>query len=250
MMRLEKHEYIIFTSLIIAVALVVCATILAGSFIYVQNKDQTIVVTGSARKRIRSDLVVWRTGLSVQADQLSTTYQGLTQNIATVKAYLISKGIAEDQIITSSITTKTVHTKAKAQDSEGNESGPITGYILGQSLEIRSKDVDKVTTISREVTELINQGIVLDSSAPEYHYTKIGELKIEMLAEASKDARARAQQIAASTGNTAGAVRAARMGVIQITAPDSNEVSGYGINDTSSLEKDITVVVNVNFGIN
>jgi uncharacterized protein len=59
----------------------------------------------------------------------------------------------------------------------------------------------------------------------------------------------RAQQVASSTGSSIGSVRQARMGVMQITAADSNEVSDAGINDTSSLEKDITAVVNIGFAV-
>ncbi len=84
---------------------------------------------------------------------------------------------------------------------------------------------------------------------PEYHYTKIAELKKEMLAEAAKDAKQRAEQIASSTGSSIGTVRSARMGVMQITPADSNDVSDSGMNDTSSLEKDITAVVNVSFAV-
>jgi hypothetical protein len=109
--------------------------------------------------------------------------------------------------------------------------------------------VDKVAQIARQATELINQGILLESMPPEYHYTKLGELKIEMLSEAAKDAKERAKQIASSTGSDIGSVRSAKMGVMQITPADSNEVSDYGMNDTTALEKDITAVVNVSFAI-
>ncbi len=107
-----------------------------------------------------------------------------------------------------------------------------------------------IPQIARQSTELINQGIFIESSTPQYIYTKLGDLKIEMLAQAAKDAKVRAEQIANSTGNNIGAVRSAKMGVMQITAADSNEVSDYGLNDTSSFEKDITGVVNISFAIN
>ena len=114
---------------------------------------------------------------------------------------------------------------------------------------MRSTDVDKIARIAREATELINQGILLESMAPEYHFTKLGDLKIKMLAAAAKDAQERAKKIAESTGSGIGSVRSARMGVLQITPADSNEVSGEGMNDTSSLEKDITAVVNISFAV-
>jgi len=208
--------------------------------------DQTITVTGSARKRIKSDLVIWRAGVSYQAPVLADAYRSLSENVPRVKSYLVGKGIPEDQITISSISSQTLH----ARNDQGEDTGQITGYSLRQELEVRSNDVDKIAKIAREATELINQGILLESMAPAYHYTKLGEEKITMLAEAAKDAKVRAERVAESTGSSIGSVRTARMGVLQITPADSNEVSDSGMNDTSSLEKDITAVVNVGFEIN
>jgi hypothetical protein len=234
----------------LAVALVLSSIIGAWAIIRVKSRDQTIVVTGSARKRIKSDLVIWRAGVSYEATQLADAYKSLANDVPRVKQYLISKGIPENQITISSITSQTLHAKSKDSYEEGGEdSGRITGYSLKQELEVRSTDVDKIEKLAREATELINQGILIESSAPEYHYTKLGDLKIEMLSEAAKDAKARAQQIASSTGSSIGSMRSARMGVLQITPADSNEVSGEGMNDTTSLDKDITAVVNVTFAV-
>jgi hypothetical protein len=232
----------------LAVALVLASIIGSWAIIRVKSRDQTIVVTGSARKRIKSDLVIWRAGISYEATQLSDAYKSLASDVPRVKQYLISKGIPENQITISSITSQTLH--AKSADGEGGEeSGRITGYSLKQELEVRSTDVDKIEKLAREATELINQGILIESNAPEYHYTKLGDLKIEMLSEAAKDAKLRAQQIASSTGSSIGSMRSARMGVLQVTPADSNDVSGEGMNDTSSLDKDITAVVNVTFAV-
>jgi hypothetical protein len=137
----------------------------------------------------------------------------------------------------------------KKRDNEGNETSEITGYTLRQQVEVRSEDVDKIAQIAREATELINQGILLESSSPQYSYTRLGDLKIQMLGEAAKDAKVRAEKIADSTGNKIGAVRSARMGVMQITAADSTEVSDAGISDTSSIDKDVTAVVNISFAV-
>jgi hypothetical protein len=99
------------------------------------------------------------------------------------------------------------------------------------------------------ITELINQGIAINSQAPKFLYTKLSDLKIEMIGLASQDAKTRAEQIAKATGNSIGDVRSSRTGVMQVNAKNSTEVSDYGINDTSSLEKTITAVVNVSFSI-
>lgn len=232
-------------AVVVAVALVVSTVI--GGWFFVKGKrgDQTITVTGSARKRITSDLVVWKSAISYQAPVLSEAYRSLSEAVPKVKAYLVGKGIPENQITVSAISSQTLHSK----NSDGTDSSEISGYSLRQELSVRSTEVAKIAQIAREATELINQGILIESMAPEYLYTKIGDLKIEMLAEAAKDAKIRAEQIAQSTGSSIGSVRTARMGVLQITAADSNEVSDYGMNDTTSLEKDITAVVNIGFAV-
>jgi len=232
-------------AVVVAVALVISTVI--GGWFFVKGKrgDQTITVTGSARKRIKSDLVIWRSAISYQAPVLTDAYRSLSEAVPRVKSYLVSKGIAENQITVSSISSQTLH----GRTNEGLESSEITGYSLRQELSVRSNDVDRIGQIAREATELINQGILIESMAPEYIYTQLGGLKIEMLAEAAKDAKVRAEQIAQSTGSSIGSVRSARMGVLQITPADSTDVSDSGMNDTSSLEKDITAVVNVGFAV-
>jgi hypothetical protein len=229
----------------LAIGLVLASLIFGLSFVRARRGDQTITVTGSARKRIKSDLVIWRASVSYQAPVLADAYRSLSENVPRVKQYLIGKGIAENQITISSISSQT----HQVRDSNGQETGQISGYTLRQELEVRSNEVEKIAKIAREATELINQGILIESNAPEYHYTKLGEEKITMLAEAAKDAQLRAQRIAESTGSSIGSVKTARMGVLQITAADSTEVSDSGMNDTSSLDKDITAVVNIGFEI-
>src|SRR3984893_2247413 len=241
----NERSGVFAAGLALAIGLVLGSAIFSWGFMRSKNRDQTITVTGSARKRIRSDLVIWKAGVSYQSAVLSDAYRALSESVPRVKAYMISKGIAENQITISSISSQTLHAKS----SDGEDSGQITGYSLKQELEVRSNDVDKIAKIAREATELINQGILLESMPPAYTYTKLGDLKIEMLSEAAKDAKVRAQQIAQSTGSSIGSVRSARMGVLQITPADSSEVSDSGMNDTSSLDKDITAVVNIGFAV-
>jgi hypothetical protein len=145
-------------AIVLAVALVLATTI--GGWFFVKGKrgDQTITVTGSARKRITSDLVVWRSAISYQAPTLSEAYRSLAEAVPKVKAYMVSKGIAENQITVSSISSQTLH----GRSSDGVETSEITGYSLRQELSVRSTEVEKIGQIAREATELINQGILLE----------------------------------------------------------------------------------------
>jgi hypothetical protein len=145
----------------------------------------------------------------------------------------------------SQISTEKIFKKNK----EGKDTNEIEAYELTQGIEVRSNNVPVVDVVSRESTELINEGIVFVSGAPGYFYTKLDELKIEMLAKATENAKARADNMVKATGNHIGFMRSARMGVFQITPITSTDVSDYGYNDTTSLEKKVMAVVNVGFAI-
>jgi hypothetical protein len=245
MMNGERNNYWLNAGVALALGLVMSSVIFGWFYSKTKKGDDAITVTGSAKKRIKSDLVVWSAGVSAQSAVLTDAYKQLSEQVPKIKQYLVSKGIPEDQMTVSSITT----VPQKRVNAEGVETSEITGYSLSQQVEIRSTDVDKIAKIAREATELINQGILIESNAPQYYYTQIGDLKIEMLGEASKDAKVRAEKIASSTGNSAGPVRSARMGVLQITPADSTEVSDSGLYSTTTIDKDITAVVNISFEV-
>jgi hypothetical protein len=241
----EKNNNLFNIGTALALGLIISSLILGWSYTGAKKGDDAITVTGSAKKRIKSDLVVWSAGVSAEGAALTESYKKLSDITPRVKEYLLGKGIPENQMTISSITT----TPRKGHDSDGNETTEIIGYSLSQQIEVRSNDVAKIEQIAREATELINQGILIESTAPRYYYTQIGDLKIEMLGEAAKDAKERAERIAQSTGNSIGSVRSAKMGVLQVTAADSTDVSDYGVYDTSTIEKDMTAVVNVSFAV-
>jgi hypothetical protein len=236
----------------LSLSIILSSVIASWAFLHAKKLSQTIQVTGSAKKRIKSDLMIWNASVTVESASLADAYGKLSRDVEKTKAFLIHQGVPENQIVISAVSTTPVR-RGKNSPSEsaivGAISGPVTGYSLKQSLGIRSSDIDKITNISRQVTELINQAILLESEEPQYLYTRIAETKVEILAAAARDAKERAQQIAASTGSRVGEIRSAEMGVLQITAADSSAVSGYGENDTKSLEKDITAVVHVTFAI-
>ena len=125
----------------------------------------------------------------------------------------------------------------------------MSSYQLTQPVEVTSSDVDRVADTGRSITDLIRDGVQLESGPPRFLYTHMADLKIAMLAEATKDATARAQQIAGNSNAQLGAIIDAKMGVMQINAIHANDVSGAGVNDETSLEKEISAVVTARFGL-
>ena len=240
---MEKWSPSLAPSLVLGTALVVAASIVSWSAVKIKNSEHTIVVTGSARQRLTADKAIWSVSVAHHAPTLAGAYPLVTQGITRVKAYLVAQGIAETEITSGPIQTQ--HLNVRRPDGSEAEGD----YQLEQSLTVTTKDIPKVEKIAREVTQLINEGIPVESHSPQYIVTNLADAKVQMLAEAARNARLRAQKIAESVGSRIGNVRAANMGVLQITPADSTTVSSEGINDTSSIEKDITSVVTMTFGV-
>jgi uncharacterized protein len=228
----------------LSVALVISSFIGASAIRKLKPPTDALSVTGSAKRPISSDYIIWRVSISSQQPTPQAAYQELKTRTERVQKYLQEKQVPNDVVKLNSIDTSTV-----PEVINGRETGKTLAYRLNQRFEIRSNDVDRISKLSQQSTELINEGIPLVSEPPEYLYTQLAKLRIEMVAEATKDAKERAEAIARSTGSKIGSVQSAQTGVFQITSRNSTEVSNSGIYDTSSVEKDITAVVSVKFAM-
>lgn len=245
-LRVLRNTQVVILGVCIAAATIVASVILSQGFIRViKMTREQITVTGSANKQIISDYVVWQASVTVRDPDLAKGYKRLAADLDKVKKYLLAKGVPEQELIIPQVNTEQLYRK----DEHGNDTNEFMDNRLTQLVEVRSEDVSKLTQVSREVTELIDQDVQLNSGAPEYLYRKLDELKLEMLARATQNAKQRAENMAKATGNKIGMIRSARMGVLQITPNTSTDVSDMGINDTTSLEKKVTAVITASFAI-
>lgn len=238
----KKYIALVLVAVILAAGLITSTLIATNGLIEIKG-SRSITVTGSAKQQLKSDLIVWKGYFSCQSPLMAEAYTKLKEDSEKVKKYLLSKGLKEEELVFSSIDSSPIY----EVNYNGQYTNNIIAYRLSQRVEISSSEVDKITRISREATELMNEGVEFQSFPPEYFYTKIADLKVSMLAEATKDAKNRAEQISGNTGSSIGALKSAKMGVFQITPLYSTEVADYGINDTSSLDKEITAVVTCTF---
>ena len=241
----ERFPQLFWGMIALAGGLVIASALTAGAVKNLRRADDVIEVTGSAKRPIRSDYVVWRLSAATSAPSLQEASAALGGHTQAILAFLRQNSVADSVLTMRAVETEPVYRMLE----NGAATGEIVGYRLTQRFEVRSADVNGVTALTQRANALINQGIPLVSPPPEYLYTKLAEVRTQMLADATEDARRRADAIAKSVGSEIGGVRSARMGVFQITPRHSTEVSDYGINDTSSLEKDITAVVRVSFSV-
>ncbi|TWI80670.1 hypothetical protein IQ13_3349 [Lacibacter cauensis] len=232
---------------IIAVAVIVGLYIIGNAYKYKFKSTETISVTGLAEKDFTSDLIVWSGSFNRYGFELKTAYATLKADEAAIRSYLNSKGIADSNIVFSSIAIN--KNFRRSYDDKGNEiSAEFTGYTLTGNVRVESKDINRVEKLSREITELLERGIELNSNAPEYYYTRLNELKIDLLAKASEDAKTRAETIARNSGGSLGGIKKATMGVFQITGKNANEDYSYGgAFNTSSKEKTASITLKVDY---
>jgi uncharacterized protein len=231
--------------IVIALALIISSALLGGAIRGIKRASDTITVTGSARRPIRSDYLVWKASVSSQKSSMQEAHRDVQRYADRVRSYLRDHHVPDSSVTFMSLETEQIPEFLPG----GHPTGKIAAYRLVQRFEIRSANVDSIAALSRQASDLIDEGIPLETTQLEFLFTRLADLRVEMLGEATTDARVRAQKIAESSGSKIGNVRSARMGVFQITPRNSTEVSDYGVYDTSSLEKDITAVVSLTFAL-
>ncbi len=214
-------------ALLFALAIIIAAFILGNAVINRNRPQGTINVTGLGESNFTSDLIVWEGNFSRESKDLTSAYTDLESDKKAVTTYLKSKGIPEDQLIFNAVSTNPQYQQNYSDD--GRFLGQtFTGYQLNQSLKIESKEVEKVEKISREITELLNQGITFYSQNPRYYYTELESLKLEMIAKATEDATIRAERISENSKGSLGDLISANMGIFQITGQNSGEDYSWG----------------------
>lgn len=228
------------TKFILGLAIIISTLIGAYAYYQIKSFDNTLTVTGSTSKTVKSDHVRWVGSISriVTLDTLKTGYTNMATDIATVQSFLKDKNIPADQIVISAVSMD--------QNYDQNK-GDSRTYTLRQTIEVNSSDINVITEIAKNINPIIEKGVIFSTQSLEYTYTKLPEERITMLADAVKDAKARAGSLASSSGKSVGQLKNASSGVVQVMSANSLEISGYGSYDTSKIEKNIMMTVKASF---
>lgn len=238
----------IIITIIAAVAVVVAAFIFGSAYRYKYNVNNTINVTGNAKKDFESDIVKWTATYSKKSMSLSDASEELKRDRELVRQFLVQQGIVESEILFNAINISKDF--SYHSDANGNSYNTFTGYSLTQTVSIESKDLVKVDNVSRAISALISQGVEMSSNSPSYYYSKLEDLKLALIAEASKNAKARAENIATESGATLGDIKKADLGIFQITGQNDNEEFSYGgVFNTSSRYKTANITIKASFGL-
>jgi len=211
---------------VIGISLIVTALIVANAYKYKFRSAEEISVVGLAEVDFTSDLIVWQGSFQRKSMDLREAYSMLKSDEKAIRTYFSSKNLPDSSMVFSSVGIEKEFDQIT--DSRGNSISEFSGYRLTQRVKIQSKDLDRIESVSREVTELIQTGIEFQSEEPLYFYTGLSSLKMDLLAKASADAKQRAETIAGSVNSSLDRLKKADMGVFQITGKNSDEDYSYG----------------------
>jgi hypothetical protein len=240
-MENNNKNYVWF-GLILGLSLIVSTGVGAFAFYKIRSAIY-ITTTGSAKESVVSDQVKWTSSITrpVKISTIKDGYVKMDADLKAVKDFMASSGITDDQINISPVLMNEVY------DQNG---GAEKNYDLVQTIIVESGDVQKIDNLSKNTGSLVeDKGVIFATTALEYYYSKLPEARVALLANAVQDAKARAEQLASAGGQKIGTLESASSGVVQVLAPNSEDVNDYGTYDTSSINKEIMVTVKANFEI-
>ncbi|MFA6797092.1 MAG: SIMPL domain-containing protein [Candidatus Paceibacterota bacterium] len=232
------------SSIIIGISIIVCTIIFSVVFYSSRYSSDSLTVTGSASMQVVSDNAKFTGEFTriAKVSVLGTGYSQIANDLTKVKAFLKTQGIDDKDITISTVSMYENYNYDKNYQTEKE-------YILRQQVEISSKDIDKITSLAQSAQQLINQGVIFSVNPVEYYYSKLPDVRVNLLSDAIKDAMARANKMAESTGKKVGNLKSASSGVVQVLPSNSLEISDYGTYDTSKINKNIMVTVKASFGM-
>ena len=240
---MRKAGVLVLVALILAGSFVWVASIVSDTMLSIKNKGY-VSVKGFAKQEIKSDLGILDATIIVEDSDLKTCHSILTRDKKKVEDFLKRKySLAEGEF---ELKPARIGEEYKINE-RGFSTDEFIKFELRQSIKIESRDVEKVAGISSSFVDILDEGVKMVSGSPSYLYTKLDDLKVEMIGRATNNARERAIRIAKEGKFKLGPIADVRVGIFQITPVNSMEISDYGMNDTSTIDKEIKSVVEIKY---
>ncbi len=203
-----------------------------------------ITVTGSAKTSATADNVVWNLTVSESGQSAASAVKKVEDGSAALAKYLV-----DGSLPTSGIEVGGISSYPNNEYVNGNATGRVLSYNASQTTIVRSKDVELIKKLTNGIGTLLQTGVNVQNNGPQYLVSTLSSLRPQLLADAMKDAKARAQSITSAVGGKVGSVISVTSGPVQVTTQDSTDASGGGYYDTSTIPKTVSVTVSVSFKV-
>jgi hypothetical protein len=209
------------------------------------RQEHTIRVKGVAAENVTSDIGTWQGNFTVHAATLQESAATLATARDKVAAFLAAENIPLANLTFSAITTNEI----MARDAKGQPTNEIQYYSLSQSVNVTSSDVQRIATLALRATDLIKDGVIMESGSPQYIFTGLEKLKLDLLAKATQNGYIRARALADNSNSHVGVLTSAEQGVFQITPLYSTETLDDGAYDTTTIEKSVKAVITLEYAV-
>ena len=183
--------------------------------------ERVVTVKGLSEREVAADTVIWPIQFTLADNDLPTLFTTLEQQSQRVVDFLAKQGIEKSAISFSS---------PAAIDKQAQQYGGDTQvefrYLATQTLTVYSSQVELVRQAISQLGQLGKQGIVFNqdgySNRVEYFFSRLNDIKPDMIEEATKQAREVALKFAKDSQSQLGKIKQASQGQFSIVDRDNN----------------------------
>lgn len=232
--------WILIAPLVLALALAYAGWQVKDGLQSFNSADRVVTVKGLAQQDVKATLALWPISYTETGNDLTALQNEMDAKGQRIMTFLKQYGIEENEVELQQVNVQDVLANAYR-----NNDGGANRYILTQGYMVRTNKVDDIARAAQNVGALVKQGVVLanNGSGPTYLFTGLNDIKPQMIADATKNAREAAEQFAADSGENVGGIKRANQGVFQILARDDT----YMLPEQNQLYKTVRVVSTIDF---
>ena len=219
---------------VLAVGLIAGGYLLGNGLVRAREADRSVTVRGLAEREVTADLATWTLAYSATAEDLAGAQSSVDEDSKAIRAFFKEVGFPAEELQPTGVNV-----------SQFTDNG-VTKFTVRQRMTLRSTDIKRAKAAGRRQFDLVRRGVVLEEgSGMAYTFTKLNSIKPAMVAQATKDARASAEQFAQDSGTSGGTIKSATQGYFEVNARDGDSGGGWGVSDTPF--KKVRVVTTVYF---
>lgn len=232
--RRPLAQALLVPSAILAAGLIVGGYLLGDGLTRARAADRSVTVRGLAERDVMADLATWTIAYSASAGNLPTAQASVDQDTSAIRAFFKELGFPDE-----ALQPTGVNVSSFTQDG-------ITTFTVRQRMTLRTTDIARAQRAVRRQFDLVRRGVLLEEgSGMAYTFTRLNDIKPAMVAAATRDARAAAEQFAKDSDTGVGGIKQATQGYFEITGRDGDSGGGWGVADTPY--KRVRVVTTIDF---
>jgi len=219
---------------VLAIGLMVGGYLLGNGLVRAKDADRSVTVRGLAERDVTADLATWTIAYSATSEDFATAQASVDRDSESIRGFFRELGFPADDLQPTGVNV-----------SQFTDNG-VQRFTVRQRMTLRSTDIKRAQSAVKRQFDLVRRGVVLEEgSGMAFTFTKLNAIKPAMVADATKDARASAEQFAKDSGTSVGSIKSATQGYFEVQARDGDSGGGWGVSDTPY--KKVRVVTTVDF---